>query len=240
MAIAAFGGFSVGVGPAIADWISPPDPYEEVIEEVGADLFEMPEFRERFESLDEDDAFRAGWELGAQVLPHLPDAELGEWLTIGREFLHAVDVDTCAATVTGSIDPDDAIAAFEVLDIPTFRRYVEIVFHAVRLDLTDAQGAHPPSPADVEGAMSLLAEQVGPSRLEEMALVLVDPSAASDVEVCSATRELYDALIELDERNRGILLRIVTDQTARIGPPHALAPVAGADGRPPTGPPRAG
>lgn len=211
-ALPALLGVLIGTG-ALKQFL-PQDPYVRAAEEAGAEMLELPAFEERFGALDEDDAFRAGAELGASAIPRLPAAELGEWLTITRQLLRALDTATCANAVRGVGDSEESLDALKVLDIDTYRRYLEIVMVGVRLELTDASGTAPPSQADVDAALGLLTQEVGSSRMQEVGAVMANPSAASDSEVCQAALTLYDALATLDPRSREILLRMVTGPTA--------------------------
>jgi hypothetical protein len=190
------------------------DPYVRATEDLAAEILEMPEFEDRFGALDEEDAFRVGFELGAAGIPRLSDAELSEWLSLTRELLGAVDVETCALLIRGTGDANTALDAFKALDLDTYTRYLEIVLQGVRLELTDALGASPPTQADVDAALVLLAEALGPTRSEEVATVFTDPSGASSQQVCAAGRDFYAALATLDEGPRGALIRMVNDLTA--------------------------
>lgn len=202
------------IGTGAIERLIPQDPYERATEEAGAELLSIPGFEERFGSLSEEEAFRESAELGASAIPLLPDAELGEWLTITRQLIHGLDVEACASLARGDGSADEALAGSRTLEIETYTRYLALVTNAVRLKLTDPTGPLPPSQADVDAASALLAQELGPVRAQEIGVVMADPLGASDADVCSAARTLYDALGELDERSRGILLRMVTDPTA--------------------------
>ena len=202
------------IGTSAIERLIPQDPYERATEEAGADLLDIPGFEERVGSRTDDEAMRAAAELAASAIPRLPDAVLSEWLTITRQLIHGMDVKACATYVRGAGTPDEKLEAAKVLEIETYTRYLEIVTSAVRLMLTDPTGQLPPSQADVDAASVQLAQEMGLVRFQEIGAVMTDPLGASDAEVCSAARNLYDALSELDERSRGILLRMVTDPTA--------------------------
>lgn len=207
-------GASVAVGPDLVDLLMPQDPYVRATEELAAEIVEMPEFEDRFGSLEDEEAFAIGFELGASAIPRLSDAELTEWLTITRELLGAVNIETCAALVRGAGDATTALDAFKSLDLETYTRFLEIVVRGVRLELTDAVGESPPSQKDVDAALVLLVEALGQTRAEEVGTVFTNPSAASSQQLCAAARDFYDALATLDERPRGVLIRMSTDLTA--------------------------
>lgn len=181
-------------------------------------MLELPGFKERFGSVDDEDAFRVGAELGASAIPRLPAAELGEWLSITRQLLHALDVESCASAVRGLSDSAEALEAFKVLEIDVYRRYLELIMIGVRLELSDSPGAPPPTQDESDAALGLLAQEVGMARMQEIGTVMATPAQASDAELCEATLDLYDALARLDERSRVTLLRMVTGQTARVVP----------------------
>lgn len=204
------------IGTGALERLIPRDPYERATEEAGAELLSIPGFEERFGSLSDEEAFRESAELGASAIPLLPDTELGEWLTITRQLIHGLDVEPCASLVRGDGSADEALAGSRVLDIETYTRYLALMTNAVRMKLTDAPGAFPPSQAEADAASVLLAQELGLARAQEIGAVMADPLGASDADVCSAARDLYDALSELDEGTRGILLRMVTDPMARV------------------------
>lgn len=210
-ALPALIGAIVGIGGF--ERFIPQDPYMRAAEDAGQAMLALPGFQDRFGSLEDDEAFRVGSELGAAAIPRLPDSELGEWLTITRQLLESLDVENCAAIVRGTTDPDAAVDAFKVLDIGTFRRYMEIVLVGVKLELTNDAGQLPPTQGDVDAAVTVLTHQIGAARMGEVG-VMADPSRASDVEICSAARSLYDALGETDSRSRETLIRMVTGLTA--------------------------
>ena len=211
---AAAAGAGAAVGPDLVALVVPQDPYEQVAEEAGAEILGMPEFELRYGDLDEDEAFGVGVELGAAAIPRLSDAELAEWLTLTRRLLDSADVETCAALVRGTGHSDDAIAAFRSLDVESFRRYIELIVSGVRLELTEAPGAAPPSSKEVDAALLLLAQEMGETRWHEVGAAFASPVTATDAELCSAARDLYDAFADLDNASRGVLIRMVTDPRA--------------------------
>jgi len=202
-------GALVGIGAF--ERLIPQDPYARAAEEAGAEMLAQPGFVDRFGSLDADEAFSAGSELGIAAIPKLPDPELGEWLTITRQLLDALDVETCAAVVRGSSDAADALEAFKVIELETFTRYLEILTVGVDLVLTDAPDPLPAAQQDVDAAIVLLNQQVGFARMQEIGNAMADPIGASDPAICSAGRDLYDGLAALDERARGILIRMINE-----------------------------
>jgi hypothetical protein len=199
------------------------DPYAREAEEAGAEMRELPGFKERFGSVDDEDAFRVGAEIGAMAIPRLPAAELSEWLTITRQLLHALDAESCANAARGITDSDEALEAFKVLEIDVYRRYADIIMIGVRLELSDAPGALPPTQQESDAALALLVQEVGADRMQEIGTVMAAPAQASDSELCDATLDLYDALARLDEQSRVILLRMVTGQTAQAVPVRSRA-----------------
>ena len=224
-ALPALMGALIGTG-ALSNLL-PQDPYAREAEEAGAEMLELPGFKERFGSVEDEDAFRVGAELGASAIPRLPAAELGEWLTITRQLLHALDAESCANAARGMADSADALEAFKTLEIDVYRRYVEIIMIGVRLELSDAPGAAPPTQEESDAALGLLVQEVGVERMQEIGTVMAAPAQASDAELCDATLDLYDALATLDEQSRVTLLRMVTGQTAMAMPVRSDA-VAGA------------
>lgn len=220
-ALPALIGAVIGTG-ALAS-ILPQDPYARDAEEAGAEMLELPGFKERFGSVDDEDAFRVGAELGASAIPRLPAAELGEWLTITRQLLHALDAESCANAARGMADSAEALEAFKVLEIDVYRRYVDIIMIGIRLELSDSQGAPPPTQEESDVALDHLVQEVGVGRMQEIGAIMEAPAQASDGELCQATLDLYDALARLDEESRVILLRMVTGQTARVVPVRLLA-----------------
>lgn len=195
------------VGTGAFERLIPQDPHARVAEEAGAEMLALPGFEDRFGSLEADEAFATGAELGIAAIPRLPDPELGEWLTITRQLLDAFDVEMCAAVVRGSSDAADALDAFKAIELRTFTRYLEILMVGVDLVLTDAPGPPPASQQEIDAATVLLAQEIGTTRMQEIGSALADPLGASDSDICAAGRDLYDGLAALDVRSRGILIR---------------------------------
>jgi hypothetical protein len=211
-ALPALMGALVGTG-AIGRLI-PQDPYLQAAEDAGAEMLALPGFEDRYGSLEDDEAFSVGTELGIAAISRLPERELGEWLVITRELLAALDVESCATMVRGPDDADEATEAIRELDLETVERYFEVLLVGVELELSGVAGPQPPSPADRDAAFQLLSHEIGLARLEEIGAVMANPVGATDAEICAAGRDLYAGVAGLDAQHRSILLRLVTDPGA--------------------------
>lgn len=205
MLAAAVAGAGVGLGPRLVDLVFPPDPYEQVNAELGERLFEIPGFEERFGDLDDPgEAFDAGAELGARAIGRVGDAMLVEWADVMAAVVGSVDVESCAAIARGTPPRDVDMTA---VDVDTYRRLAEITVEMARLELTDAPRHEAPSPAERDAANAAFLQALGPARAQELAKTNL--AEASDAEACSAIRDIFAAINDVDGPARVHLLRDV-------------------------------
>lgn len=211
-AVPAVIGAIIGITGALSDR-APSDPYEAAAERAGADLLAMPGFEERFGDLDEEAAYRAGMELGMAAIPHLPDPELDEWLTITNELMDGLEGARCAALVRADAETSAKalLDVVRILDVETFERYLGIVVSGIRLELSGELDPDPPSAAQLDAAYSALLAEIGTERLLEIEQMFVSPQTASDDEMCTAMKEMYRAIAALDPAARHVLIRMVTE-----------------------------
>lgn len=210
MIAAAASGAGVAVGPDIVDALLPPDPYGEIDAEFGERMLDLPGFEERFGDLeDAAAAFDAGVELGKTAISRIDDATLLEWADLLTEVLQSVDVESCAAIARGTSPTDLDVHA---VDLATYRRVVEIVFEMARLELANAPRHEVPARADLEAASIAFVEELGMERAQEIAKTNL--ASASDPEACSAIRDVFEAVNDVDGPSRIHLLRDIGETLA--------------------------
>lgn len=204
----------MAVGPRLVELMDPPDAYEQVAEEMGTRLLELPGFDERFGDIeDAEELFEAGVEIGNSAIGRLPDTQLVEWSELMGTVLEVADEATCADLARGTATAAQS-DVFRSLDIETFRRYANMAFEMARLELADAPRRAPPTAAESEAAWLALAERLGIDRAQEIGVTFTQPATASDAEVCAALRDLFDGINQLEGPVRVHILRDVGETLA--------------------------
>ena len=201
-------------GVVVRQVIFAPDPYEQALQDATEPLMESADFEARYGTVSEDEAQSIGVELGANAIGHLSDADLQEYFAITLQIMEALEPETCARVLAGSVESEAIMVAARQLDVDTFTHYVEVLMAGARSELAGEAPPEAPTEAELQGSFVALADQLGQDRALEVFTIAGDPALHPAEEACEATLELLNAILEVPEADRQGLLRFMAAEAS--------------------------